>query len=79
MTQAERIDKYIKDFGSITRLEAFRDLGVGNFGARYSEMKDYYPLKSRWETDKNRYGEAVSYKRYYYDEERLPQVSQSEN
>jgi hypothetical protein len=72
MTQVERIDQYIKEFGSITRLEAFRDLGVGNFGARYSEMKDYYPLKSVDETSKNRYGETVHYKRYYYDESKLP-------
>lgn len=72
MTQVERIDKYIKDFGSITRLEAFADLGIGNFGARYSEMKGIYPLKSKWETGKNRYGESVSYKRYFYDETKLP-------
>ena len=77
MTQTERIDKYIKDFGSITRAEAMVDLGIANFGARYSEMKDIYPLKSRWEKGKNRYGEPVSWKRYYYDETRLPKVSES--
>lgn len=71
--QIMRINKYIIDFGSITRLEAMRDLGVGNFGARYTEMiQAGYPLKSKWEHGKNRYGEPTLYKRYYYDESRLP-------
>lgn len=78
MKQIERIDGYIKEFGSITRLEAFRDLGVGNFGARYSDMiRAGYPLKSRPETGKNRYGEPVHYRRYFYDESALPQISES--
>lgn len=72
MTQIERIDKYIKDFGSITRAEAMIELGVANFGARYTEMKYIYPIKSIDEKSKNRYGEIVHYKRYYYDESRLP-------
>lgn len=79
MTQIERIDKYIKDFGSITRLEAFRDLGVGNFGARYSEMKRAgFPLLSMPEISENRYGDTVHYKRYYYEESltKFPELMQ---
>lgn len=73
MTQIERIDRYIKDFGSITRAEAMIDIGIGNFGARYSDMiRAGFPLKSVWEKGRNRYGEPVSWKRYYYDEQRLP-------
>lgn len=72
MTQKERIDKYIKDFGSITVLDAFRDLGICNFTARVSEMRFLgYPVKSEWEESKNRYGEKVKYLRYYY--EQVPQ------
>ena len=28
MTQAERVLKYLRDFGSITQLEAMQDLGL---------------------------------------------------
>ena len=69
MTQIERIDKYIKDFGSITGYECVVDLGVLKFSARLTEMsRRDFPLKSKWERSKNRYGQPVRYKRYYYDE-----------
>lgn len=38
MTQKERIRKYLDDFGSITPLEALRDLGIMRLGARIWEM-----------------------------------------
>ena len=38
-TQCDRIKKYIEDFGSITTLEAFTELGVVRLGARISEMR----------------------------------------
>ena len=69
MTQIERIDKYIKDFGSITGYECVVDLGVLKFSARLTEMAQRdFPIKSKWEQSKNRYGQPVRYKRYYYDE-----------
>ena len=69
MTQIERIDKYINDFGSITILDAVRDLGICNFTARTSEMRQAgYPLKGEWEESKNRYGEKCRYMRYSYGE-----------
>ncbi len=65
MTQKERILKYINDFGSITALEAMRDLGIQQLGARIDGLqKDGYEFKKQWEQSKNRYGEPVSYKRY---------------
>lgn len=38
MTQKDRIRKYLDDFGSITQLEAIRDLGIMRLGARIWEM-----------------------------------------
>lgn len=38
MTQKERILKYLNDFGSITPLEAMRDLGVMRLSARIMEL-----------------------------------------
>lgn len=67
--QIERIDKYIRDFGSITHADAVYDLGICGFTARISEMNKLgFPLKDEWEEGINKYGEKVSYKRYYYDD-----------
>lgn len=65
MNQKDRIIKYIHDFGSITSLEAMRDLGITQLGARIDGLqKDGYTFKKEWERAKNRYGEDVDYKRY---------------
>lgn len=68
-TQCERIKKYMDDFGSITQMEAIRDLGVMRLASRISEMrKKGIGIYSRMETGKNRYGESIKYKRYYLEE-----------
>ena len=69
--QQQRILDYITDFGSITAGEAHYDLGILNFSARLSELKDKgIKFKSVRETAKNRYQEPISYNRYsFYREE----------
>lgn len=63
--QTRRIVKYIDDFGSITTLEAMRDLGVTNLHARlYDLKKEGYVITGTSEQSKNRYGDKVHYKRY---------------
>ena len=65
MTQRDRILKYIKDFGSITPMDAFRDLGITKLATRVSEMrKEGIILAKEYEKSLNRYGEAVYYMRY---------------
>lgn len=65
-TQKDRILDYIRKFGSITSWEAYQDLGVMQLGARIDQLqKDGYQFKTEWEQKKNRYGEDVSFKRYY--------------
>ena len=65
MTQKERIRKYLDDFGSITQLEAIRDLGIIRLTARIWEMqRDGEPIVTEWETGKNRYGDNTRYARY---------------
>ena len=69
MNQKQRIIKYIQDFGSITALEAMKDLGITQLGARIDGLqKDGYSVKKVWERSKNRYGEPVDYKRYSLEE-----------
>lgn len=68
MTQKERIINYIKEFGSITSLDAYRDLGITQLGARIDGLKkDGYIFKTEWESGKNRYGDKIDYKRYFLE------------
>lgn len=64
-TQAQRVLDYIDDFGSITQIDALKDLGVMRLASRISELKKQgYPITSEMETVKNRYGENCKIKRY---------------
>ena len=64
-TQNERILDYISEFGSITQIEALRDLGVMRLASRISDLKRKgYTVISTREVVKNRYGESVKIKRY---------------
>ena len=64
-TQNDRIIEYIDQFGSITQLEALRDLGVMRLASRISDLRRLgYPIISDIETVKNRYGEKCHVKRY---------------
>lgn len=70
MTQCERIVDYIKQFGSISPVEAFRDLGVTKLATRISEMrKDGMEFNQEYMKGKNRFGETVHYMRYYLPQE----------
>ncbi|MBQ7412666.1 MAG: helix-turn-helix domain-containing protein [Eubacterium sp.] len=65
MTQHELIVKYLRDFGSITTYEAFKDLGITKLGTRISEMRKIgFEFSDEWVDDVNRYGDYVRYKRY---------------
>ena len=69
-TQAERVLEYIKKFGSITTLEAFRDLGVTRLSARIFELRARgFDIDSTNITNKNRYGEKCTYSKYYLRKE----------
>lgn len=69
MTQREAIVNYITEFGSITPMEAFADLGITKLATRISEMKKY-GLRFKTETvkSKNRYGKTVSFAKYSMEE-----------
>lgn len=65
MTQKERIVKYCRDFGSITSMEAYMDLGVTQLGARIKELEESGVLfKRTWKKSTNRYGEPVQFIAY---------------
>lgn len=63
--QTDRVLAYIREFGSITQLDALRDLGVFRLASRISDLKrDGYAITGKMETVKNRYGEDCRIKRY---------------
>lgn len=65
MNQYELILKYIDDFGSISPMEAFRDLGITKLATRISEMTRMgYEFDRTMETSLNRYGHECRYMRY---------------
>lgn len=69
-TQNERIIDYIERFGSITQLEALRDLGIMRLASRCSDLKKLgYPIVSSYETVNNRFEEPVRIKRYSFANE----------
>lgn len=65
LTQSMKILKYMMDFGSITPIEALKDLGVMRLGARiYDLEKQGFEILHERESGRNRYGEKTSYARY---------------
>lgn len=67
MTNKERVLKYMQEFGSISSLEAFKDLGNTRLSASIWDLihRDGLDIRSITETSKNRWGEKTHYSRYY--------------
>ena len=63
--QKERILKYLDDFGSITPLDAIRDIGVMALSQRIGDLKrSGHNIVTETETARNRYGQETRYARY---------------
>lgn len=70
MTQAQKVLEYIRQFGSITQLEALRDLGVMRLASRVSDLrKQGYNIVGKRDAVANRYEEVTYIKRYYEEAE----------
>lgn len=70
MTQKEMVLQYIADFGSITPMQAFGDLGITKLATVVSNLrlKDGVQFKIQMEKGKNRYGKPTRYARYSFPE-----------
>lgn len=65
-TQTNRVQQYIENFGSITSLEAIRDLGVTRLSAVVFKLKKAgLQVEGVTEHAFNRFGEKTAFKRYY--------------
>lgn len=70
MNQEQKIINYVERFGSITTLDAFRDLAITRLSARIFNIKKLgYKVLSVREKSKNRFGEEVNYNRYFIEKE----------
>ena len=65
MTQKQAILQYIKDFGGITSMEAYMDLGVTQLATRISELKEQgYSFDKTTIKKLNRYGKKIAFSKY---------------
>lgn len=69
-TQCEKVLEYMRQFGSITQLEALHDIGCMRLASRITDLRQQgYHIGRRIKTSKNRYGDSVSFAEYYLIEE----------
>lgn len=69
-TQCEMVLEYMRQFGSITQLEALQDIGCMRLASRISDLRNQgYAIGRRIKTGKNRYGDSVSFAEYYLMED----------
>lgn len=69
-TQCERILRHLRDYGSITSLEAITEYGILRLASRITDLKGQgYHISAERGTGKNRYGETTSFAVYRLVEE----------
>ena len=72
VTQCERIIDYLDEFGSITQLEAIRDLGCMRLASRISDLKKQgHNIVSKIVTEKNRWGEKTYVSSYRFADDNV--------
>ena len=68
MTQTERVIRHLRDYGSITSMEAVREYGIMRLASRISDLKKSgMPIRVEMVSWKNRYEENISYARYHLE------------
>lgn len=69
-TQCDRIIRHLRDYGSITSIEAISEYGILRLASRISDLKQKgHNIVSETATGKNRYGEKTRYSIYRLIEE----------
>ena len=70
MTQCDKIVRHLREYGSISSLEAITEYGILRLASRVSDLKRRgYNIVGETKTGKNRYGEKTSFKVYRLMEE----------
>lgn len=69
-TQCERILRHLKDYGSITSMEAMNEYGIMRLAARINDLRAQgIDIASEVKTGKNRYGEDTHFSVYRLNKE----------
>ena len=64
-TQCERILRHMRDYGSITSLEAVNEYGIMRLASRINDLRAQgIAISSEVASGKNRYGETTHYAVY---------------
>ena len=66
----DRVLQYLKENKSITSLEAIKEFGATRLSAIIFNLRKTHNIKTQYETNKNRYGDSVSYARYILEGEK---------
>ena len=70
-TQCDKVLAYMRQFGSITQLQALQDIGCMRLASRISDLRyQGYAIGRRMKTSKNRYGDDVHFAEYYLEEDK---------
>lgn len=80
-TQGQRIIQYMKDFGSITRVEAMSELGIANLPAVIDILRHRkgYNIETLEIESLNRYGQKITYAKYVFGKDKDMEVKKDEN
>lgn len=70
-TQNERILAHLREFGSITPLEAMKEYGIMRLASRIYDLKKAgHNIKREFATSNNRFGEIERYAKYRLEADR---------
>ena len=70
MTQNETVLHHLKQYGSITDLEAYDKYAIRRLGARIWDLRDAgHKIKSKTTKGVNRFGAKTMFTTYYYTED----------
>ena len=71
ITQCDMILRHLRDYGSITSLEAITEYGILRLASRINDLKNQgHNIVSETAVGKNRYGEKIRYSVYRLIEEK---------
>lgn len=71
VTQCNIILQHLREFGSISSLEAMKEYGIMRLASRINDLKKQgYPIISNTKIMKNRFGETVHFAEYKLVEEK---------
>ena len=71
ITQCDMILRHLRDYGSITSLEAISEYGILRLASRITDLKrSGHNIVSETATGNNRYGEKIRYSVYRLIEEK---------